>query len=125
MDASNVRRIRPEKAQPEWYMKYAAKEPGSMRFITKQNKEHLQGQPFVASARKKPTKVKDLVDNLTVPEVAEHLRCDLSYVYDLIRLQKLKCIPFGRRRVVPLTYLNQFLEDEEKRYYAKSNFTET
>jgi excisionase family DNA binding protein len=103
---------------PEWYLRYArSKDEAVFDKLTSRQRQSAKKREH-RTTLVAPKKASDLVDNLTAQEVATYLRCDLSYVYEQIRMGNLRCQPYGKRRVVPVTALHEFLEAEKEKYYA-------
>lgn len=73
------------KIQPDWYLKYKSESKEERAFSGKSiSKAEIQS-PKIHSKSRTVRRFSDLPELLTVTEVAEYLKRDVSYVYKLIR----------------------------------------
>jgi excisionase family DNA binding protein len=109
------------KVPSDWYQKYRGKTAAKeMVNVLSETPQVYKKKQRVASVNEEvgPNKIKDLVENLSVKEVAQFLRCDKSTVYSLIKSRELRCQPYGKRRkVVALSELHAYLKKEKEKYY--------
>ena len=60
-------------------------------------------------------------DLLTVSEATERLRISTGLAYELIRQERLPHVHLGRRLLVPLSALDDWLQEEAKRAIAETD----
>lgn len=60
-------------------------------------------------------------DLLTVSEVAERLRISTGLAYELIRQERLPHVHLGRRVLVPVAALDEWVVEEAQRVRMESN----
>lgn len=106
----------------DWFLEHSKKpeEKILQKFTPRPNRKQSDQKGQEQKAEKVPRRVADLIEYLSVKEVAAHLRCHPGYVYEQIETGRLKCQPFGRRRVVPVTALHEFLMEQKKKYDAEN-----
>lgn len=104
----------------DWFLKHAKKpeDQALQNVIPLKTSTHQKKLESNKEAKRIPKKVSELIENMSVLEAASYLGCDKSYLYEQIRLGNLKCQPFGRRRVIPVTALYEFMEQQKKDYEA-------
>jgi excisionase family DNA binding protein len=112
--------------EPDWFLEHA-KRPEDIALQNviplKQSKNHSSIELNKDQKRKPLKKISDLIENLSVAEAAEYLTLDRSYLYDEIKAGKLKCQHFGRRKVISLAALQEYIEAKTNEFRAgkKSN----